>query len=733
MSIGNGALFASQAAIQTTGNNVANVDTIGYSRQYVRLETMYALDSNPGEMGQGVKAAEVLRHFDKFIERSYLNKFSEQNRWMAQSSQMRSVETVFNESSGLGVGTALQQFYAAWEKLTQFPDDLASRENLIGKSQNLTQLLQTANSTLGSIYDRVDGMVEEQVNQANILIKEIADLNRRINMHTVEGQNNANALLDRRDQLTRNLAQLIDVDVIDKGEGNYIVNTKAGHTLVDGVENFELAYSGGGAFITPQTSTVFKGSLGFSGRDGYEYTIEFIQGGELGTTSTADEPKYRVSLDGGRTWIQEKVLQSDGVTWKNQDQLFTARDRDNMVTVKDLDIYFDYSKNIKPGDPGYNSTDNTFTAGDRFTIVPHNTLYYVSPTMGPMVINPQAFPDGTENTLRVTGGSIAGNLMFRDYNLNEIIDQFEDFTKTLIWEVNRLHSQGAGLEFNDSILGDYRVNRTDVALTADNSGLFFKDKLGYYDSNGNHTEQPGNFIVGLFDIHGDPVMVDPGTQATLQINFDPNVGSLEDLKNAINSSSVTLADGTSITPLKASIVDNRLQIASSDPKYTFGMGNDTSGVLAALGLNTYFKGTGPADIAVRTDLVLNQNLINAGHMNGAGESNTGDAQTARLIAQLADKRVDFAHWSGSVSNQSIGNYYGSIIANVGGKTANSEFQETSTTIIANELYDRQSEVAGVNLDEEMSNLIKFQASYKAAAKLITTADQMLQTLLSLKQ
>jgi flagellar hook-associated protein 1 FlgK len=248
-------------------------------------------------------------------------------------------------------------------------------------------------------------------------------------------------------------------------------------------------------------------------------------------------------------------------------------------------------------------------------------------------------------------------------------------------------------------------------------------------------------------------MVDPGTQATLSINFDPNdhtpftltsgkvvqAGSLEALCDAINNSVVTLQNGTPppppapVYPLEARIVDNRLQITSNYPQYTFGLGNDTSGVLAALGINTYFKGTGPADIAVRTDLVLNKNLINAGHMNGAGESNTGDSQTASLIAQLADKRVNFAHWNGSVSNQSIGNYYGSIIANVGGKTANSEFQETSTTIVANELYDRQSEVSGVNLDEEMSNLIKFQASYKAAAKLITTADQMLQTLLSLKQ
>jgi flagellar hook-associated protein 1 FlgK len=370
MSIGTGALFASQASIQTTGNNVANVDTSGYSRQYVRLETMYALDYNPGQLGQGVKAAEVLRHFDKFIERSYLNKFSEQNRWASQASQMRSVESVFNESTGLGVGNALQAFYAAWEKLSQYPDDLAARESLIGKSQNLAQILQSASTTLGSIGERVDGMVEEQVDQANQLIREIADLNRRINMHTVEGQNNANSLLDRRDQLTRDLAALIDVDVIDKGQGNYIVNTKAGYTLVDGTENFELYYGGGAAFINPSASTVFSGQIGYSGQDGYEYTLEFVQGGTLG----ADDALFKVSLDGGRSWLTDE---------NGQARLFTARESDNAVQAKDLAIYFEHGAN------------DTFTAGDRFTIIPKNTLYWIEPTIGPLPINPQVFPDGT--------------------------------------------------------------------------------------------------------------------------------------------------------------------------------------------------------------------------------------------------------------------------------------------------------------------------------------------------
>jgi flagellar hook-associated protein 1 FlgK len=277
--------------------------------------------------------------------------------------------------------------------------------------------------------------------------------------------------------------------------------------------------------------------------------------------------------------------------------------------------------------------------------------------------------------------------------------------------------------------GNYAVKHTDVPLNADNSGLFFKDKL-----------QQGNFILGLFDADGNPIMTAPGTAVSLTVNFDPDADSLEDLRDAINShGNVTWTDVNGVQHtdpignfLEARIVNNQLEISGKNG-YSFGLGNDTSGVLAALGLNTFFSGTNPTDVAVRDEITLNHNLINAGHLNGAGEINAGDAQVARDIAKLTDQRVIFTSWTGTKSSQSISNYYGALIANVGGITASAEFQESSATIISNELADRQSEVSGVNLDEEMSNLIKFQASYKAAAKLITTADQMLQTLLSLKQ
>ena len=88
-------------------------------------------------------------------------------------------------------------------------------------------------------------------------------------------------------------------------------------------------------------------------------------------------------------------------------------------------------------------------------------------------------------------------------------------------------------------------------------------------------------------------------------------------------------------------------------------------------------------------------------------------------------------WNAS-TRQTLSEYYGNLVARVGADTASAKYTAATETAVAQDLHDRQEEISGVNLDEEMTNLIKFQASYKAAAKLITTADEMLQTLLSMK-
>ena len=201
---------------------------------------------------------------------------------------------------------------------------------------------------------------------------------------------------------------------------------------------------------------------------------------------------------------------------------------------------------------------------------------------------------------------------------------------------------------------------------------------------------------------------------------------IDDVVSAINSSFPG--------KLTACIQDGKLVLnTAAGSNLQFALGTDSTGMMAALGVNTFFTGTTASDIATSRQLHDNENYIAAGQVNGQQQINKGDNATATAIGKLASTNVTISTAWKTTSNQTIGQYYASLVTTVGADTrfakTNSEYHKALTS----DLSEQVSSASGVNLDEEMANLIKHQHSYTAAAKLITTADQMLQTLLGLKQ
>ena len=339
LNTGKGALLAFQSAIHVTGENIANVNTPGYSRRSVRLEENPSIDFRPGQIGTGVSAKEVIRHYDYFIERQYLDKSSTMHRWDSLQANLRQVEMLLNESIGDGLNDVMAKFWADWQNVSLRPDDMASRGQLMNTAQNMTQIINQIERDMGLFQRQMDDFIRQDVGRANELIREIADINGKIAVHDIPGSNNANALLDKRDTMVRELAGLLDIQTQDKGNGEFFVMTTAGHTLVDGKSFFELKFEGAQAFqsLAPTSTS----NINFSGTSEREYLVEVLGGGDADDVAT-----YRVSLDGGVTWLKD----DNGVQRE-----FTTQLQANKVTIEDLDIWFDAG---------------ALTAGDKFTIVP---------------------------------------------------------------------------------------------------------------------------------------------------------------------------------------------------------------------------------------------------------------------------------------------------------------------------------------------------------------------------
>ena len=691
LSLGNVSLVTQQNNIHIVSNNIANVDTPGYSRQTPNIVERDALNLAPGQIGQGAWTKEVLRNFDYFVERNYLQKNSAQTRAKSEYNMLQSVESVFNESNSNGISSLLSSFLSSWSTLASTPSKQPVREDVISSGQNLASTISQTEEYLSTYQSRIDTYIKQDVEKINELMQQIANLNKQINIYDVPGQNNANTLLDQRDQLVRELSGYVDVDIVNGGSGNYTIYTKAGHTLVENTTAFSLSFEGPTSkknLANPSVST-YDGVAKFTGTSYNEYTLEFVSGGSVGTA------QYRVSLDGGNTWMKDET---------GNDKLFTATDANNMADVDGLNIYFDGTGN--------------FGAGDRYEIVPKSAVYWVTPTTQPLNISPQLMSNGSENSRRLTGGSLAGYLYVRDYDIGNYREQLDSFAKNLIWQVNREHSQGVGTVKNDYLQGTYGVQQTSTALGSYTSGLAYHDYL-----------QSGNVMFYIYD-SASGELATSSSYGSLDFgggaNFDPSVHSLDDVRDAINN--------TFGSYLSASIQDNKLVINTTSSDYKFAVGGDTSGLMAALGLNTFFAGDGSANISINETVSQNSNKLCAGAINGAFEGNAGDNDVARAISGLIDKNVWIPGRGMSQGTETtLLSYYGTLVGKVGTDTRKASYTWEYEATLASDLDARQAEISGVNLDEELTLLIKYQNSYKAAAKLVTTADQMFQTLLGLKQ
>ena len=616
---------------------------------------------------------------------------------------LTSIENLFNESDGYGISASLDKFFGYWEDLSLRPNDYASREALLTHTQSFVSLLQNTDSNLRNMQQQAEEAIVNEVDEVNGLLESIAAVNKQISLHNITGSNNANQLLDKRDSYIRELATKIDVRVLDTGGINatsssseWSLVTTSGKTLVQGGEFFRLAYEGPQSVADLTTTSTFDGDIKFDGESDFEYTVEVVQGGDVASDSSA--AMFRVSIDGGQTWLKDE---------HGNEEHFFARPDGLAVNVRGVDIWFE------------NATQ-PLDAGDTFTIVPKNGLYWYQTASHKEIISPQIRGDGTDNPQRLVGGKLAALMIFSSQKVGEYREKLDSTAETLIWEVNRLHSQGAGLTMASDILGTYSVADSSLALGSDSSGLAWNTRL-----------QSGNLMVYAFEEGQNetlsaasfgPLDFDPATPGIQ--NFDPTQHSLEDVRDAFNNTFGTF--------LSASIVNNALRI-NAKAGYDVGFGSDSTGLLAGLGINTYFSGSSVTDIGLNPEVHYDNNRINAGHINGSGEFNPGDNGTALDIGDLRDKKVSIVSLFSSNSNQTIMEYYSTLVADVGGDTANAEFTYQYTNALADDLNEQQQAISGVNLDEEMTSLIKYQSSYRAAAKLITTADEMLQIVLGLKQ
>lgn len=315
------------------------------------------------------------------------------------------------------------------------------------------------------------------------------------------------------------------------------------------------------------------------------------------------------------------------------------------------------------------------------------------------LVSVQFTQNGGAVTIR--SGQIAGLITSRDEYLYGQIQQMDGLGSNLIRQVNTIHSQGQGLAGFDRVLSNGVLDPS-VAMNTSGAGLAY-------------TPTSGSFKMTVTTMI-NPSSVPPQTQSQeydIPINLPAGGGgmSLNALVSAIN------ANASGVT---ASVTaSNRLQIAAGSNN-TITFGRDTSGIVSALGINSFFSGSTAGNIAVNADLIDHPEWLAA-----ATSHQPGDGSNAGAIAALTDDR------KAAPGTLSISGQWRSIVSALATRSRYAKNSSEASHNVSQSLQSQRESISGVNNDEEAVHLMTYQRSFQATARYISLVDQLMSELLGL--
>jgi flagellar hook-associated protein 1 len=276
MEIGKNGLNIYRVATDVTSENIANVNTPGYSRQRVILETAPPTTSNGFPLGTGVKISTVERYYDGLLQKQLVNAQTTQGYDTTKSSVLQQIEPTFNEVSTDGLGAAITNFFGAWQDLTLNPTGSAERQAVLSRTQILTDNFKSVSTTLTDAVNTQNASLVPMTDSINATLKNIAQLNGQIKTtELVSG--NANETRDQRDQLIRNLSQQIGITYTENSDGttdvkyadsgaSLVTGSTAGSfsfttNAVTGLYDVNVAPPGGAAALVAPTTGQLGGTL----------------------------------------------------------------------------------------------------------------------------------------------------------------------------------------------------------------------------------------------------------------------------------------------------------------------------------------------------------------------------------------------------------------------------------------------------------------------------------------
>lgn len=226
--VGASGLQVSQNALNTTGHNLANVETKGYVRQQTLLKsntynTVGQSYFSAMQTGRGVSTAIVMQVRDLFLDQSYRTELGRQGFYDSQYEAASEIEDLFGELEGVAFQNSLEGFWTTLQEISKEPDSLVAKATLAETSVSLMERAENIYEQLSSYQLSLNTKIETKVNRINEIGQEIHNLNDKIRFYESNNVENANDLRDQRNSLLDELGQIVDISYKEDTQGRVSV------------------------------------------------------------------------------------------------------------------------------------------------------------------------------------------------------------------------------------------------------------------------------------------------------------------------------------------------------------------------------------------------------------------------------------------------------------------------------------------------------------------------------
>ncbi|MDR0411771.1 MAG: flagellar hook-associated protein FlgK [Treponema sp.] len=616
--IGKRAVGANEQALNTTGHNISNTSTEGYSRQRAQLSTFAPIylpglnrESSAGQIGMGVTIERIERVRDQLLDKRIASQSGREGYWQARDPYIHMLEQVYLEPGENSIRSKMDAFWDSWQELATYPTDTAPRNAVIERGKTLVDAVHDRYSSLKGLQNMANEDVVLRLDQVNKFSREIAGLNRQIQEVRAQGDN-PNDLLDRRDLLIDKLSNLVDITIDNRDPDEFMAHT-AGMVLVQGKI--------GRQFVLEPAPALPDGTQGYP---------------KITWADTGEDVSFRggavaALVDFRDQTIAEEIRSLDSMTMNFTDlvnEVHRSAFGLNGVTGEDFFTEHNFVTNVN---------GNYDRDGDGV-----EDSSYIFRINGMNVLEERA-QIGLEGILTLSAGE--GVIEVQYYPTDTVTDV-----------VSRINNSGADIVARLNREGRLSLKGTPTVV-AEQPDFVIR-----------HIEDSGRFLNGYAGV----------------LNASGPDGAF-DWQNA-----------DAVAALRGGVLD----YAVSPIAHPSGW------------------------LDVNPALIKDPSSVAAGFGMNGHPANVGNGSAALAIASIRNNEV-------MVGKQgTFDDYFADAVGRAGLLGEQSGRMLETQNLVLKQLNDMRQSVSGVNMDEELANMLKYQHGYEAAARFISTVNSMLDVIIN---